>query len=134
MENNKKQYRIKPFRIKDIELTGFSNDDGVISQKITAKGSFTDSTFAIQLTLNQEGVELWKESAQSEFWDVEPAMLTYKIQANSDGQLEWREMSYQINIESLPACAILGEDCTDHINERLATHEQYVQCRSLLDN
>jgi len=141
--DNKKQYRIKPFRIKDIELTGFSNDDGVISQKITAKGSFTDSTFAIQLTLNREGVELWKESAQNEFWDVEPAMLTYKIQAISDGQLEWREMSYQINIESLPACAILGEDCTDQINERLATHgqlfgqlyfhEQYVQCRSLLD-
>ncbi len=141
--DNKKQYRIKPFRIKDIELTGFSSDDGVIKQKITARGQFSDSTFAIQLKLNREGVELWKESAESEFWDVEPATLTYKIQAISDGQLEWREMTYQINIESLPACAILGQDCTEHINERLATHgslfgqlyfhEQYVQCRDLLD-
>jgi len=141
--DHKKQYRIKPFRIKDIELTGFSSDDGVIRQKITAKGQFSDSTFAIQLKLNREGVKLWKESAESEFWDVEPAMLTYKIQAISDGQLEWREMSYQINIESLPACAILDQDCTDPINERLAEHgrlfgqlyfhEQYVQCSDLLD-
>ncbi len=71
-------------------------------------------------------------------------MLTYKMQAFSDGQLAWREMAYQINIESLPACAILGTNCIVHINQRLAAygrlfgrfyfHSQYVQCRDLLDN
>ncbi|OQY43915.1 MAG: hypothetical protein B6247_31010 [Candidatus Parabeggiatoa sp. nov. 2] len=97
-------------------------------KKMVAKGSFSDSTFAIQLKLNREGVELWKESAESEFWEIER---------------EWREMAYQINIESLLACTILGENGTDHINRRLAAHgrlfgqmyfySQYVQCRDLLD-
>jgi hypothetical protein len=141
--DHKKQYRFKPFRIKDIKLTGFSADGGVIKQKIVAKGSFSDSTFTILLKLNREGVELWKESAKSEFWEIEPAMLSYKIQASMDGQLEWREMAYQINIESLPACTILGENCTDHINRRLKAHgrlfgqlyfhSQYVQCHDLLN-
>ncbi|MDM8558405.1 hypothetical protein [Candidatus Parabeggiatoa sp. HSG14] len=141
--DHKKQYRFKPFRIKEVKLTGFSEDDGVTRQKMMAKGSFSDSTFAIQLKLDAEGVELWKESAASDFWEIEPAMLSYKMQASMDGQREWREMAYQINIESLPACTILGENCKDHINRRLAKHgklfgrlyfhSQYVQCRDLLD-
>lgn len=141
--DHKKQYRFKPFRIKEVKLTGFSEDGGVIRQKLVAKGSFSDSTFAIQLKLDPEGVELWKESAASDFWEIEPAMLSYKMQASLEGQTEWREMAYPINIESLPACTILGETCTNHINRRLAKlgrlfgrlyfHSQYVQCRDLLD-
>jgi hypothetical protein len=142
--DHKKQYRIKPFRIKDIQLTGFSADDGIILQKITAKAPFSDSTFTIQLKLNRKGVESWKASATDDFWKIEPAKLSYKLQARNEGRVAWREMGYSINIESLPACAILGEECTEDINRRLAAHgrlfgqlyfhSQYVQCRDFLDS